>query len=141
MKIFAAREEDVHQGWVWLQNPKIPARCVVKITNPSNGRCIYCEALQIDANFLKHYNQPDRIKIQDPTSSIVMGAWFRAGLGGIQTKSEVPLEIKPCQSCWGQYMASVHHPQTVVRLAAGLGGVGFILGVIGLVLGVISIWP
>lgn len=141
MKIFAAREEDAHQGWVWLHNPSLPARCVVKITNPANGQSIYCEALQIETNFLNQYNQSPRVHITDRSSSLVIGAWFRASLGGLETKSEAPLEIEPCQSWWGQYNASINHPQTIVRLATRLGGIGFILGIIGLVLGVISLWP
>lgn len=141
MKLFAARAEDVHQGWVWLQDSTFPARCIVKITNPSNGRSVYCEALQIEENFLAQYNQGRRIFITAPTSSLVIGAWFRAGLGGVQTKSEIPLKIRPCRSWWAQFKACTDHPQVVVRLAAWLGGVGFVLGIIGFLLGLVSLWP
>ncbi|MDD5277837.1 MAG: hypothetical protein PHR16_17405 [Methylovulum sp.] len=139
MKIFAALEKDAHEGWVWLYNPNLPARCVVKITNPANRKSIYCEALQIESNFLKQYNQTPRINITEPSSTIVIGAWFRASLGGLETKSEIPLKIESRQSCWGQYKASTSHPQAVVRLAANLGGIGLILGIAGLVLGIISL--
>lgn len=52
MKLFAALREDTQQGWVWLQDSCLPARSIVKITNPANGNVVYCEALQIDNNFL-----------------------------------------------------------------------------------------
>ena len=53
MKVFSALKDDVHQGWVWLENTSLPPRGVICITNLSNGKRIYCEALQIDGNFLK----------------------------------------------------------------------------------------
>ena len=141
MKLFAAREEDAHQGWVWLQQSTLPARSVINVKNPSSGRSVYCEALQIDANFLSQYNQAPRFTIAQPSEALVIGAWYRAGLGNVQSQSEVPLEISACNSWWGQFKASTGHPQVVVRLAAWLGGIGLALGVIGLKLGIISIWP
>lgn len=130
MKIFAAREQDAHEGWVWLYKPELPQRCVIKITNLANTKIIYCEALQIDENFLKQYNQEPRYFINTRNDTIVMSEWYRAGLGGISTNSDVELSIKPCQSFIGQYQASIHHPQTVVRLAARLGALGLILGLL-----------
>jgi hypothetical protein len=139
MKLFAARDEDAHQGWVWLQDPALPPRSVVRITNPANSLTVYCEALQIDQSFLREYNQRPRLSICEPQESLVIGAWYRARLGGLATQSDVPLEIKACNSWIGQFCACVHHPQVVVRLAAWLGGIGLILGVIGLGLGVASL--
>lgn len=137
-QIFAALRDDAHQGWVWLQDASLPARCVVKITNQANGRSIYCEALQFEQNFLTAYNKPPRFTIKDTGSSLVIGAWFRAGLGDLKTESEVSLSIKRCSSSWGQFKACTHHPQIVVRLAIWLGGIGLVLGLFGLALGVWS---
>lgn len=141
MKLFAALREDAHQGWVWLQDAKLPTRSVVKITNRSSGKAIYCEALQIDKNFLAEYNQSPRHTISDPASALVIGSWFRAGLGDIAAQAEVQLEVKAVNGWWGKFKACTHHPQIVVRLGAWLGGIGFVLGIIGLLLGVSSIWP
>ncbi len=141
MKIFAAREEDAHQGWVWLQEVSLPARSVVKITNRNSKKTVYCEAMQIDTNFLKLYNQSPRISIKEPANALVIGAWYRAGLGGIQSQSDVALEVSACNSWWGRFKACTGHPQVVIRLAAWLGGIGLVLGVVGLILGIISIWP
>lgn len=132
MKVFAARESDAHEGWVWLYNPELPQRCVIKITNVANNKTVYCEALQIDENFLKQYNQEPRYTIDEPDNTIVIGAWYRAGLGGISKNSDAELSIKPCQSWIGQYYASIHHPQAVVRLAAKLGALGLFLGILSL---------
>ena len=141
MKLFAALLDDAHQGWVWLQDPALPARSVVKITNPANGKSVYCEALQIESNFLAQYNQSPRHTITAPSSSLVIGAWYRAGLGGLRAQSNVQLSIEAANSWWGMFAACIHHPQIVVRLAAWLGGIGLVLGIIGLVLGVISVLP
>ncbi|GAA5072274.1 hypothetical protein [Lysobacter panacisoli] len=139
MRIFAALGDDAHQGWVWLQDPTLPPRCVVKITNLATRKSVHCEALQMDVSFLQGYNQSPRITINDPASSLVIGAWYRAGLGGLSTQTDVRLKIVAKNSWFGQFRACVGHPQVVVRLAAWLGGVGFALGVIGLVLGVASL--
>ena len=139
MEIFRARDEDAHQGWVWLQDASLPPRGIIKITNQNTRKSVYCEALQIDSNFLKAYNQSPRRTITKPKETLVIGAWYRAGLGGISPQVEAPLTVSACNSWFGQFLACVGHPQVVVRLAAWLGGSGLILGVIGLVLGVASL--
>lgn len=140
MEIFGAQEEHAHQGWVWLQMTSLPPRGVVKITNLTTKRSVYCEALQIDANFLRIYNQSPRRNITNPETTLVISEWYRAGLGGISTRTDVPLTIRACNSFFGQFLACIGHPQVIVRLAAWLGGIGLILGVIGLVLGIASLW-
>src|SRR3989338_2338057 len=133
MNLFAALHDDSHQGWVWLQDAQLPARCVVKITNPTNGKSVYCEALQIDINFLDKYNQSPRFTITDPASSLVISAWFRAKLGGLSTQSKAPLHIKPSECWWGKFKACTDHPQIVVRVAVWLGAIGLFLGIVGVV--------
>lgn len=141
MKLFAALHEDAHQGWVWLQDRHFPARSIVKITNSSNGQSVYCEALQIDTNFLEKYNQSPRVSIANPASSLVIGAWYRAKLGGVATQADIPLIIKASNCLFGKFKACIDHPQIVVRVAAWLGALGLFLGVVGLVLGLWSICP
>ncbi|MFJ0380053.1 hypothetical protein [Bordetella bronchiseptica] len=139
MKVFSALKDDVHQGWVWLENTSLPPRGVICITNLSNGKRIYCEALQIDGNFLKNYNISPRISITEPKDSVVMGAWYRSGLGVSATQVNINLQIKACNSLIGKFRASIGHPQIVVRQGTWLGGIGFLLGLIGLVLGILSL--
>ena len=140
MKLFAALHDDLHQGWVWLQDRHFPARSVVKITNSSNGQSVYCETLQIDTNFLEKYNQAPRFSITDPASSLVIGAWYRDKLG-VVTQSDIPLTVKARNSWFGRFRACADHPQIVVRVAAWLGVIGLFLGVVGLVLGLWSVCP
>lgn len=137
--IFAARDEDSHQGWIWLQDSTLPPRGIVRITNPNTKLSVYCEALQIDGNFLAQYNAHPRIKIAAPATALVISAWYRASLGGLETQTNLKLQISPTNSWWAHFRACVQHPQIVVRLATWLGGLGFILGVIGLLLGVASL--
>ena len=139
MRIFAALREDIQQGWVWLQNPTLPARSIVKIKNPANGNVVYCEALQIDDNFLSAYNRPPRIPITSPESALVINGWYRAKLGGLSTQSDSSINIKPSNCWWGQFKACTDHPQIIVRVAAWLGAIGLFLGIVGLVLGVASL--
>jgi hypothetical protein len=141
MKLFAALREDTQQGWVWLQDASLPARSVVKITNPENGKTVYCEALQIENNFLSAYNQSPRISITEPEASLVISGWYRAGLGDLSTQADVPLKIKPSNCWWGKFKACTDHPQIIVRVAVWLGAIGLILGIVGLVLGVLSLCP
>ena len=141
MKLFAALREDTQQGWVWLQDASLPARSIVKITNPANGKSVYCEALQIENNFLSTYNQSPRVSISDPQAALVISGWYRAALGDLSTKADVPLNIKPSNCWWGKFKACTDHPQIIVRVAAWLGAIGLFLGVVGLALGVLSLCP
>ncbi|WP_347888404.1 hypothetical protein ABHF54_00120 [Nitrosomonas europaea] len=140
MKIFAALYEDTQQGWVWLQDPAFPPRSIVKIKNLENGKVIYCEALQIDSNFLATYNQYPRLKICIPQKTLVINYWYRAALGGISTQSDIQLNIKPCNSCWGKFRACTQHPQIVVRVAVWLGFISVISGLLSIIFSAVSLW-
>lgn len=137
MMLFAALREDSQQGWIWLQNSGFPARSIIKITNPLNKKAVYCEALQIEENFLSLYNsQSHRKTITNPQSSIVINGWYRAKLGDLSTQTEVALKIQPCNSWWrrwwGCFRACTDHPQVVVRVAAWLGCISVGLGLFGI---------
>jgi hypothetical protein len=140
-KVFAALKEDSNEGWIWLRQPSVPQRSVVKITNCGNGKSIYCEALQFDKNFLRYYNQSggSRIPITDPDHSIVINKWYRSRLGDFATQSEQNLHIVAQDHWWGRCWACLHHPQVGLRLATWLGVLGFVLGVVGVILGVLSV--
>ena len=141
MKIYASSMDDLAEGIVWLQRSGLPPRCVVKITNGEAGASVFCEALQIEKNFLDTYNQSPRFRIDEPESAIVMSAWFRARLGGLETQKSYLLTIDPANNASGKLRACFHHPQVVVRVAAWLGVISVGLGVVGLLLGILSVWP
>lgn len=140
MKIYAARSEDVQQGVVWARRPGMPSRCVLRISNPANGKSIHCEAMGIDENFLRGYNHVPRFSIDASGDSLVMSGWHRAMLGGVQTGADVDLKIEERNTAWGKLRACLDHPQAVVRVGAWLGGIGLGLGVVGFALSLWSIW-
>lgn len=121
MKLYAALHDDAADGFVWLKKDGLPPHSVVRITNRDNRRRIFCEALQIDDNFLAIYNQSPRIKLLYADSSIVMNYWYRARLGAVETQKEYPLVIAPANSWWGHLRAGLSHPQAAVRVAVSLG--------------------
>ena len=144
-RIFAAFHEDTNSGWVWLATPQLPQRSVVQITNLSNLKEVYCEALQIDDNFLDLYNKDTkRIHIADQSSALVMNEWYRKRLGDFKTQTDQALSIEVVAGCWprlywAKAWACIRHPQVVVRLATLLGIWSVILGLIGTISGVWSV--
>lgn len=139
LKVFASTVEEAQQGWVWLLSPELPPRSIVKLTNADTGKSVYCESLQIDNNFLFHYNKMPRIKITSPRASIVMNGWYRSKLGNIAKQSTVEIMVSPADGFFGRFMACTHHPQVVVRVAAWLGLISIVLGAVGVLLGAISL--
>lgn len=137
-KIYAALRDDVSDGHVWLEEPDLSQRCVVKITNTQNGRSVYCESLQFEKNFLKEYNQDPRFTIDTPASSIVMSYWYRSLLGGLETQQVYPLDVKAAKPIWGHLIACMQHPQVVVRVAIRLGLLSVGLGILGVIIAVCS---
>jgi len=133
MKLFAALREDTQQGWVWLEDSSLLIRSIVKVKNFENGKSVYCEALQIDKNFLNNYNQSPRHTITDAKNALVISGWYRAKLGELKSQSDVPLAVTSCNSWFGKFMACTHHPQIIVRVAAWLGLISVGLGLLGLV--------
>jgi len=141
MKIYACLNDDISEGFVWLKRSGLASRSVVKITNPEVEQSVFCEALQLEDNFLREYNQSPRRKIESPDSSIVMSAWYRARLGNLETLRDYNLEIRAANGWWGKLRSCTQHPQIIIRVAVWLGVISVGLGVVGVVLGVVSIWP
>lgn len=139
MKIYASLFEHINDGFVWLKQPDLPSRCVVKITNPQSQASIFCEAFQFEDNFLTLYNSDSRVNIEKPETSIVMNAWYRKRLGDLESKNDYPLVIEKADSWWGKIRASMQHPQNLVRIATWLGIFSVMLGIMGLILGVVAL--
>lgn len=140
MRIYAARSEDVQQGVVWARRPGMPPRCVLRISNPANGKAIHCEAMSIDDNFLRDYNQSPRFSIHAHGDALVISGWHRALLGGVETGADVNLTVEERNGPWGKLRACLDHPQTVVRVGAWLGAIGLGLGVVGFALSLWGLW-
>ncbi len=134
-RVLAALQQDMNQGWIWLSQPSLGHRSIVKVVNLSNGKIVFCEALQIDENFLADYNQPPRLSITGPESSLVMNAWYRKLLGDLVTNHDHDLKIGRANNPYGKLRACLQHPQVVVRLATWLALLSVFLGALGVFLG------
>ena len=137
--VYAALREDINTGWIWITNPAVASRSVVRVLNRENGKTVLCEALAIDANFLEIYNQSPRLSIPVGTNAVVLNDWYRKKLGSIPTQSSADLIISVEDNLCGRIRACTNHPQIVVRLATWLGVIGVILGVVGFGLWILSL--
>ena len=136
--IRAALHDETNDGWVWTR--KQVSRTVIRITNPANGRFVYCQAREIDDNFERQYNEKPRHNLTQH-DTVVMSQWYRDALGGIKTThpnnktGRVELNIRPVgylHKWWVPLRVAAHHPEIVVRIGVTLGVLGFGLGLVSL---------
>jgi hypothetical protein len=115
-----ALHEEGNDGWVWTTG--YGSRVVVRITNPTNKRQVYCQVRALDNDFQRIYKDDPRkrrIPIVDE-ETIVMSQWYRDALGGFETtdknneNGKVELSIKLCDKwwnhSWAMLRAAAHHP-------------------------------
>lgn len=133
-KVLAATREDMNEGWVWLSQHDFAPRSIVKIRSKVNNKVVYCEALEMDGNFINDYNKSPRVSISQNGNTIVMNGWYRIRLGGIETKQNHDLVVSGSNGLWGKFRASTGHPQVVVRLATWLAVISVGLGILGVCL-------
>ncbi|MFC7368116.1 MULTISPECIES: hypothetical protein [Vreelandella] len=133
-KVLAATRADMNEGWVWLSQHDFAPRSIVKIRSKVNNKVVYCEALEMDENFIKDYNKSPRVSISQNGHTIVMNGWYRNRLGGIETNQNHGLEVSGSNGPWGKFRASTGHPQVVVRLATWLAVISVGLGILGVCL-------
>ncbi len=134
-KIYAALQEDINTGWVWLGGFECNQRSIVKLVNEKNKKSVYCEALKIDSNFIKKYKEGNTSKIEAKENTIVASEWYRNKLGVNNTKNDERIKISVENNLIGRFMSCIQHPQVIVRLATWLGVISIVLGVIGICLG------
>ena len=135
-KVLASMRQDMNEGWVWVTGLDIEPRSIIKIKNKDKNRkqSVYCEYLEIDANYIREYNQPPRVNIKADEKTLVINGWYRKSLGGIGTGQNHDLQITPASGLWGKFRASTGHPQIVVRLATWLAIISVALGLLGVCL-------
>ena len=138
-KVLAATRADMNEGWVWLTAAGFAPRSIIRITNKANRRYVYCECLEMDANFIKEYNQPSRINIDSNENTVVINDWYRKQLGDIATQKSHDLQIVEVNGLWRKFRANTGHPQVVVRLATWLAAISVGLGALSICLAFISI--
>jgi len=138
--VYAAIADEANEGWIWF-NSDLPTRTIVKVTNGSTRRSVYCASRKIDENFRNTYNEsPKRKKItRGDLDALVMSEWYRAALGAFETTERscgkrIRLTItQPRLPLWGTIRAACHHPDIVARIGTRLGVLGAWLGLTGLV--------
>jgi hypothetical protein len=133
-RVLASLRDELNQGWVWVTNCGLDSRSVVKITNKKTKKRIYCECLEIDDNYIFVYNNPPRENIDESKATIIISAWYRKKLGGINTKTNHDLEITAANGWFGKLRANLQHPQVVVRMATWLAIISVGLGVLSICL-------
>lgn len=77
---------------------------LLKIKNKSNKSIVYCEALEIDDNFIKEYNQRLRVNIKKNEKTIIINRWYRSRLGGVETKRIYDLVISCANCLWENFV-------------------------------------
>ena len=137
--VYAALKDHAHEGWVHLHDPGCRTRGIIRISNSSTSRHIYCEALQIGSNFEGEYRESKSTFVLDKNAALVVGKWYREKLGGIATESQATLTIQQCDGMWGSFRACVDHPQLAIRLTTRLAILSVALGITSLALGLLSL--
>lgn len=128
-----ASENDTHTGVVWLFRPSKKHRPVIKITNHSTNKKIYCEKLQIDEAYIDKRKIKCKINGKKNTELIFMNEWYREKLGIKSPNEWVELDITdPVVNWWGKFWACAHHPQIVIRMSMWFSTIGVGLGLLSL---------
>lgn len=136
--VYASLYEDVNAGWIWVGTKLASHRPVVRVTNTTNGKTVYCEALHIEDNFKNRYNRKrTTLPISDPVNSVVMNEWYRQRLGIPDAQASVDFEIKPANNIIGKFRANISHPQILVRQAMCLALISVLLGLLSVALTII----
>lgn len=81
-RIFKALHEDSDKGWIWLSEPEINTRKIVRIENRETRRCIYCQYRHIDDDFVDIYNKRRTTKIVPELrgKALIISKWYRYAL-------------------------------------------------------------
>ena len=95
--IYAARTEDVNEGWIWIREPELPTRTLVKVYHPQSRRAVICQARRIDENFLKdreeNYPRAPAITKDDWATAMLISEWYRDALGGFRTTTRTHQKV------------------------------------------------
>lgn len=149
--IYAALAQETNEGWIWISEPELPTRTLVKVHNPQTKRTVFCVSRHIDLSFLRDYNDQQKhntVKIQDPKTAIVISEWYRDALGGFPTTFRTPQTAAPPslvitgQKWWSliwPIRAACHHPESAVRIGTRLGVLGAWLGILGVALPILDL--
>jgi len=141
--ILPALKEDINSPFVWITDNNLSSRSIIKLKNAIVDKCIFCEALVIDENFIKQYNNSKQTyKIFPDKNILVINEWYRNKILLKKNQTAI-LEIKsPCKFfAWTyQIKAGLLHPDSCIRLCCVIAVLSALLGILSVILGVLSIW-
>ena len=141
-KVYLSLKEDINSPTVWLQGSNLDSRDLVMVKCKQNLKSVWVDAQIVDDNFLKNYNQPPRISLDNNIKAIIANEWYRNKLGIIKGDN-VDLNINkiklPFMRPIRQMQAALNHPDSSMRISADIAIVSLLCGIIGLVLGVMSL--
>jgi hypothetical protein len=145
-RVYPSLFEEMNEGYVWINEPELRSRQVVKITNVSKEKSIYCETRTIDKGFKKNYQkknttiEDEEIEniLSDGENQIVISQWYRDDLD-IDIEDDVDLKIEKTRwyGVLANYWASIQHPNVVSRIATRISVWGLILAILSLVVGIV----
>ncbi|WP_229620772.1 hypothetical protein [Vibrio parahaemolyticus] len=137
--VLASLAEDINSGWCWIKGSEVSNRSLVQIKNNTNGKSVVCEALSVDRNFEKKYEDSNASQtnknLLNTSNVVLMNAWYREKLGIDKTQSGQDLQISfVTKWCVGKRIkACTMHPQVAVRLSTWLGLIGIFVGTVSLI--------
>lgn len=140
-QVFASLFEESNSGWVWMpKEGDFTSRDHIEIKVPANRKSCVCWCRIIDANFLRNYNMPPRLKIDKAEQALVINDYYR-GILDIKSNHEYEVEITRVKR-W-QYHKKIQallcHPDNSIKLATWLALWSVFLGVVGIFLGILSL--
>ena len=100
-KVFAALHDETSSGQIWMpQEDGFVSRDYITIKAITIGKKVNCICRIIDDNFIDSYNKSKRTeKITDKNKSIVISAYYRDMLGGLEKKKEYDFETIRTMCC------------------------------------------
>lgn len=144
-KVFTSLHDEMYDGSVWLpQSQKVASRQVVRLKNKRTGRMAWCEAKELDNEYVSRYNEDcseGDLRLEVNGHNVVIPKWHRTKLGiresrdtGFPESSYLDVDRR---SYFGLYrlFACLTHPQNAVRLATWLALLSLALGGLSLVVG------
>ena len=144
-RVHTALHEETSNGWIWASCPQFQARTIVRIINVESNRSVHCEYREIDAFFLKRFNQGKPETASQMTmeeNPIVISLWYRKALGipGIGMDANLDLKFEKYKLL-GIIRSGSQHPDVITRLATRLGVVSVWLGITSIVVSLLSFHP
>jgi hypothetical protein len=119
------------------------SRDYITLKTIPTGKKVNCICRIIDDNFIDSYNKSERTEnITDRNNSIVISAYYRDMLGGIETKKEYEFEI--IRICKFNYYSKIktlrQHPDNIVKVATWLAIISIVIGILGILLSMLSLY-